>query len=382
MNNSSANVSLLQQMLLLKDSALSVVSGPTTDGVVWPNMVTNMLLRQVIASERYTKAIVVAFDRSADDLRLSLAGAGDGSSSSISSSIGTGNSNNSNNSNNKLDIIEASGALFGAQTVDSVLSQVRAYMEAAAAAARSDACNEEAGDGDADDDDNVPAVAILVSSCSALELAVGNVCTMAFLRAVMQMLSAGASASGISKPIRGVLLGVVHERLHQPWQLAASYRAASNAFCTCVPNEGQLSPVVALEVHTVRRTAAGKVQEAHELFSLPSERGMNEWAPAQLKALPQRKDHASGGSSSSSYMPESTSTTSEVENVFGDLGLTSSEEVPSAEKCALDAAKEKQALESKKAAQQQQQQQQRLITFASTDPEFDEDSDPDADLDL
>ena len=387
MSYTAANVSLLQQMILLKDSALSVLSGPTTDGIVWPNLVADMLLRQVLASERYTKAIVVAFDRSADDLRLSLSSSGDGY----------------NGGRDKLVVVEASGALCDLQTLDSVLAEVQAAVTAAArdsitAPESTNTANTEGGAqmaGDNSSSDNTPAVAVLVSSCSALELAVGSVRAMSFLRATMQMLSPAIAATaagtdtGITAAadaslpaVRGVLLGVVHERLHSPWQLASTYRAAANAFCTCVPNEGQLSPGVALEVHTVRRTAAGRVQEAHELFSMPAERGMNVWVPAQLTALPQRKDWDGGSNDNNATETLATSGASEVETVFGDLGLTSAEEPMSADKLAADVAREKQASEDKRAQKQQQQQQQRLITFASTDPEFDEDSDPDADLDL
>ena len=47
-----------------------------------------------------------------------------------------------------------------------------------------------------------------------------------------------------------------------------------------------MSPIIALEIHTVCRTTSGRVNETHELFALPSERGMNKWQKAQLKHMP------------------------------------------------------------------------------------------------
>jgi hypothetical protein len=72
----------------------------------------------------------------------------------------------------------------------------------------------------------------------------------------------------------------------------------------------------------------------------------------------------------------------QVESIFGKgLGFAESTSVdPAAAALAEEEAKEaRAALIANRALSQQTQ---RLITFASTDPEFDEDSDPDGDLDL
>ena len=112
--------SLLQQMVLLKDSGFSVVCGPTSGGLVWPNLVGDMIFQQALASARYKKVIVLSFDRSLDELRISL-GANDA---------------NRNNAE-KLVLIEASSVLVGKKSLDSVLEEVRRAAETMCNAAES-----------------------------------------------------------------------------------------------------------------------------------------------------------------------------------------------------------------------------------------------------
>ena len=376
--------SLLQQMILLKDSTFNVISGPVVDGIVWSNLIADMLLRQVLASEKYAKAIVISFDRSADELRSSLI--------------------HDRNLTEKLILIDAAGVLCGRRSLESVLNEVELALQI-----DRNLLNE---------DEETPAVALLVCSCSALELAIGSTQTALFLQLLHKKLTVNASAPTSSCAVSegdvvsteaylrdttsakqqelsasspsstmntaanygGIILAIVHENLHSTWNIATSYRSTANTYVTCVPNKGQLSPVVALEVHTVRRTHAGRVQEAHELFALPAERGMNKWEIAELRSIPKKDPN-----NNHDGKKDTQSTMNEIESVFGNtskLGLIS-EDISTTSSYTEEGKSESNIQEGGVPQNASfKAQQQRLITFASTDPEFDEDSDPDADLDL
>ena len=104
-----------------------------------------------------------------------------------------------------------------------------------------------------------------------------------------------------------------------------------------IPNDGILAPSVTAEIQLIRRSpATGRVTESLEMFRMQNH---------QLLPIVVDKKRDPIVSAAADVMPEAIESAS------------SSNKEPTASPL-------------------------RLITFDSTDPEFDEDSDPDADLDL
>ena len=195
---------------------------------------------------------------------------------------------------------------------------------------------------------------------------------------------------------RGTVIGTVHGSLHSRQQLTM-LRALADTYCGLSPNSGSLSSVVAAEAHIIRRSATatggvGRVSEAHELFMFEApvlaegaraRRGAGkrqdlaaqEWVPMRLVSLPKVGEEQESHQEDTHADDEGDYAADTVlQTMLGKAGVT--------DKGNGNGSGGGGGEESKPKSQATVQANQRLVTFSSTDQEFDEDSDPDADLDL
>ena len=141
---------------------------------------------------------------------------------------------------------------------------------------------------------------------------------------------------------------VVHSSLHDNIKLT-ELKLKSDTSLLVSPNDGSMSAAIAVEIHSIRKSkVTGKVVERKDLFSLRTGDESSSGRPALVPI----KGNTSRQTREDEEKEEIQNGEAENENM-----ITLS-------------AKKKGAYES------------RLITFDSNDPEFDDDSDPDHDLDL
>lgn len=195
-------------------------------------------------------------------------------------------------------------------------------------------------------------VGIIVYSLSEIVLMIGLAKAISFAKQLTTLIGGAATTNPQSKTTVAIIF-VVHESLHNT-QALFQLQTLAGVTVRIVPNRGTLSPEVAAEIQSVRKSpATGKVSEAVEMFAFRDGRlhpllgaktvdaadSSSEKDPTAINSLAQLLDTAEI-SASGAITPRVTP-------------VTAAAPPPS-----------------------------RLIAFDSTDPEFDEDSDPDADLDL
>lgn len=157
----------------------------------------------------------------------------------------------------------------------------------------------------------------------------------------------------ITSIIPPVLILVLHQSLHTP-QIIALVKSMVNTVVHVVPNDGTMAKEVLGEVQTIRRSnKSGKVNESVEMISCRE---------GLLHIFPK----VSSSGSSASFIESSSAGVAEVTSLM-----------PKAITKPVD-----NKTLSVQSSMISSTGPSRLITFDSTDPEFDEDSDPDADLDL
>lgn len=237
-------------------------------------------------------------------------------------------------------------------------------------------------------------VALVLYSISELVLNVGFRATRDFLRTLTDLLqehisptSAATSTSSSAATLVPCVILVVHESLHSPAALAQIQSLAS-VIVRVVPNSGTLASTVVAEIQTIRRydnsnttvlfsknisqmspfyfafrsAATGKINESTEMFTC------RDSLLAPLKPVSSFADDADDAAESDSAKDIT--------------ALPTAEGSSNADKEKERAGVAKSSAAGGGAAKASASHNQRLITFDSTDPEFDEDSDPDADLDL
>lgn len=161
---------------------------------------------------------------------------------------------------------------------------------------------------------------------------------------------------------RPCIILVINESVHTPLVLAQIQRFLFT-FARAIPNVGTLAIEVVCEIQTIRKSSVtGKVAEGIDMFSY-SQNYLQLIEPVDLSARSRSKvddnDDPADGSS------QKKSPTSLLMQEMDKNLITSDQEGSKSFATAGPV-----------------QVMQRLITFENTDPEFDEDSDPDADLDL
>lgn len=166
----------------------------------------------------------------------------------------------------------------------------------------------------------------------------------------------------VSKWNCGSFITCLHSTLHSH-RTRARIEDAFTSVLYVNPNDGSFSEEVHAEVQTVKKSVnTGKVSEAVELFGLSATAATGTGTGAgdvegcmRLVCIHRKK-----------FIPESANDTDNV--------ITSS----TADTAGVQTTVQTAAVQIHQATQNSK----RLVTFDSADPEFDEDSDPDADLDL
>lgn len=224
------------------------------------------------------------------------------------------------------------------------------------------------------------ATAVVLYSLSELLLERGVAATLA---AVNSLRGPGDGDDHGEQRTRPTLIAVVHTTLHPPHVLAQLLprrsschghgRDVFNAACFVRGNDGTLAAELACEVQVVRVSiATGKVVEDTDYFAARARSlgGAGSGALAQgppvalLHPIPQLKKQkvpAASVTAASATPASTTTTTTTTTTAAGGSATSNSNSNHAAASIAGN---------------------RRLITFDSTDPEFDDDSDPDADLDL
>lgn len=346
-----------------KVSPLTLIEGPFTD-LNWASLGADYTLRALLESQKYCTVVVVAFDRPKEDIvsnAMDLKG----------ENLGT---------EEKLRVIEALDVFSGGTSLSDVYEEIsRIYLESK-------------GDG---------MIAVLVYSISSVCLTMGWGNTKRFLDKLTAFVNnpVGTEETDgiVSRDFlgRGTVVGTINDSLHSRQQLAM-LRGLADTYCKLTPNSGSLSATVAVEAHIIRRSVTasggvGRVAEVHELFMFEppalAERAdsrwpggrrdvvAREWVPMRLVSLPKVGDtHESRevgveGEGGADFGADSV-----LQSMLSKAGA------PLSTGNSSDGAGESRRSETN--TRVAMQTKQRLVTFSSTDQEFDEDSDPDADLDL
>lgn len=336
-----------------KASPLTLIESSITD-LNWSTLGADYVLRGLVRNHKYNHVVVVSFDRPEEDI---LANAKDLQSKDL-------------NVAKKMSIINALNFDSDNRSLETVHQEVDRI------------CLEHEGGG---------MIGIMLYSISSACLSRGWVEVKRFLDKLIPYIKGPANERDGHG--RGTIICTVHGSLHTRQQLTV-LKALADTYCTLTPNSGSLSSSVAVEAHIIRRSTTstggvGRVSEAHELFTfetppvaetskLRQREGLvrqdlvQEWIPMRLVSLPKVGDgmqknedgEEAQGEREFNYGTESvlqtmldkviTSNNSTASSIHGKQSMT---------KASVHAA-------------------QRLVTFSSTDQEFDEDSDPDADLDL
>jgi len=234
--------------------------------------------------------------------------------------------------------------------------------------------------------DGEGATAVVLFSLSELLLERGVAATLAAVNSLRGPGDGdGGDNGGGERRTRPTLIAVVHTTLHPPHVLAQLLprrsgghghgRDVFSAACFVRGNDGTLASELACEVQVVRvSVATGKVVEDTDYFAARARSvggagsGMLAQGPpvALLHPIPQlKKQHVPAASvTAPTTTPAATTTTTTTTSIAAAVSATSNRSSNSNHAAASVAGN------------------RRLITFDSTDPEFDDDSDPDADLDL
>ena len=332
----------------------------------------DLLTRALVESQRFKKVLVISFDRQTSDI--------------ISSYIQESDSGVLDS--RKVEVLQAFEVLTRDSPLDEffeeIIDKCRGYLDP-------DSLDSTIND----PEEGVPSegnVGIVIYSVSSLILSQGRSKVLKLLKRLASSLSSGTVT-------KGTVIGTIHSSLHSEKEIAL-LRDCADTYCQLTPNRGSLSSVVAVEGHCIRRGAittsgmgGGRVSEIREMFSFEDtpvasiqqarhrgkirEEGHRLWVPHRLKALPKvksdaksvnREEHIKEGHLDSAENVLRSMVPKESLALMTDTGRESGGR-------SGDHSSDEGYKGSMIAAQ-------RLVTFNSTDPEFDEDSDPDADLDL
>ena len=343
-----------------KASPLTLIEGPKSDGQCWSSLVADLLTNELQCSSRFKRVIVISFDRSLSD---------------IESCVGMNNDEKSADRHadcSKLQIVQAFDVLAGVRTLDELLDGIIQMM--CSHSFQISHISNELSEGN---------VGIVIYSLSSAILSQGRSKVLKSLKRLLSCLNSDDSRSRVT------VIGTLHSSLHSEKELVL-LRKFADTYCHLTPNLGSLSSVVAVEGHCIRRGGGGRVSEIRELFSFEdssvaaiqqarhqgknTQQGHRQWVPHRLKALPKVKIEATESGDNNSAGDDQR--VDSAESVLR-LMVPKESRLAATEKGGTDASRQtdKEDGGTIMAAR-------RLVTFNSTDPEFDEDSDPDADLDL
>ncbi len=336
-------MSFLEQACITK-SAFTLVSGSADQGLQWGVMSSDFLLSKAVSSSRFKTIVVLATDRSTTDIEHSCRG-------------------EAARKSGKLKVVTLSG-----------LSSVREIVEK---------LKNEVKDVIITDGKEQHETALFINSLSELLILFGSTHVFALLRELQQHQQQSLGTSGTLGCIPFTrVVATLHETLHET-SLIRHLQGLFTVIVTTRPNDGTLSSRVLARIHTVRRSGkTGKVSEEMELFG--HENGV--LLPLHVRKFPVG-DEDSGESENGhkDIKEEGIEITGEnmIETILSSAAKKSG--------LALDASSASASVGVSSTASKSKAKTgtvamvpsiARLVTFDSTDPEFDEDSDPDNDLDL
>lgn len=350
-----------------RTSPLTLIEGTKTDGQCWSSLVADLLARALVESQRFKKVLLISFDRQASDIRASCTQGGE-EDAHISKDV---------------EVLQAFDVLTGDSPLDQFFEGIIDKCAAYVSSESSEDKNATSGDAPASEG----SLGIVIYSVTSLILSHGRSKVLKSLKRLTSSLSSGTD-------IKGTVIGTIYSSLHSEKEIAL-LRDFADTYCQLTPNRGSLSSVVAVEGHCIRRGATtmsggggGRVSEVRDMFSFedPSiaaiqqarhrgKMGQGEghrlWVPHRLKALPKVKSDGEAGLAEDEITEEHADS---AENVLQSM-------VPK-EATSLAAEVAKKSSGEQSTDKMSMIAARHLVTFNSTDPEFDEDSDPDADLDL
>ena len=217
--------------------------------------------------------------------------------------------------------------------------------------------------------------AIVVYSLSELILTLGLRKAVTFAKDLIHFLQSEL-ADGSAKSVvsaNPTVVFIVHESLHST-SVITQLQSLASIIVKVVPNSGTLASEVVAEMQTIRKSATtGKIVECIEMFGYregllyPMKTNNDETSDLSNAAGDVEEDAAND--SNSSTKNNSSVIMSKLLSSDSNAATTASATVSTS---VMPASPSAVVVDTSK----------RLITFDSTDPEFDEDSDPDADLDL
>lgn len=158
---------------------------------------------------------------------------------------------------------------------------------------------------------------------------------------------------------------IIHETLHSP-RILSRIQSFGHTILIIKPNKGTLSQEVATEVHCIRRSPdSGRVSEEIDIFVLSNQIPFKNVFPI-LPIIRSKESITEIDSDSVDIAEDHRTVTSALSNIKLQHDSTSNDStklpnVPISNKPNLF---------------------KQLVTFDSTDPDFDEDDDPDNDLDI
>jgi hypothetical protein len=306
----------LEQLVVLKESSCCVL-GNSENGVQWGVLTTDYLLLKLCSGDRYKHIICFNIDRKKSDLFQ------------IEKESRKFRKDVVCQSSKDFIIIENDPEFYKNGFFD--LSLVYEMIKGKILMAHHSSC------------------ALFIYSLSEIILNVGVAQTISFMKRLSCLVTPPTVPKMNGNPNSAVIptcciIYVLHESLHSPHDLIQLQNAVS-VVVRVVPNRGTLSPEVAAEIQTIRKSPnSGKVVECIELAVFRD--GF---------LCPLTNKSSSGDNMNVTQDPG-------TDNLLEKLLNEGTKVQLKVEPTGLIAP--------------------RLITFDSTDPEFDEDSDPDADLDI
>lgn len=314
----------LEQFVVSKGGNSVCVLGTCFHAVAWSNMLGDFLLYKLLVHPKYKKVLCLNFDRRSSEFKDLVDKASSMTDEDCPDRLLVLNDD---------ELLSHSPDDTKGNVVDHMISTIKSSISSV-----------KAND----------SYALVLYSLSETILTLGVKQTFDFIKRLSKLAKDQRKSNILS-----TLIFVVHESMHSS-ELLSKIQSLCGVVAKIIPNNGTLSSEVAAEVQSIRKSqATGKVVESIEMFSYDG---------YLLKAIPVATS-ANPNTSTSSSVPTASDATSVI-------SMTSMLVDP------MNKPKESSVETSSSKANVETARNARLITFDSTDPEFDEDSDPDADLDL
>ena len=311
-------MSELEQFALQKVGRTCIVGG-ADKGIQWGILVTDYILLRALSSKRYSQIICLLSDRQTEDLNKVITG--------VTSNIQT------------TSIVCCDVKKL--ESLDAIYDLCKKTMSSSMPSSSSSSSSSSS--------DNSKSKALFIYSLTEWILLYGT-------QRVTSLLDKLATL-GFQQ-----IIVCIHQTCHTQAHLSfLSSRFSVTAHT--LPNDGTLSGEVLLHIHTTRRSdRSGRVAESSELFGAHPISILSPLKPTTTTQPERRHNIDTPAADTAAEVHNATSVLQRLE-LSSDSAGGGGAKLPTDDEVAAAAAR-------------------RLITFESTDPEFDEDSDPDNDLDL